>query len=315
MKKNLLSFLLIVSVNLVFSQFPCVSSYQITNGGSSCPDLNGSPPTGTISLSLDGPLGSIIPTIEKIFNITDPANQFEVTGIDFGPGTLSSNGTVKYCYYPGPGNNNNLGGGNVQYRFLISYDGTLCGEQAPLPVSFRAFTALRNKSAVALKWTTATESGNLGFEIQRMIGNGNWQTVSFIATQATNGSSSSDLSYTYTDLNPAKGMSQYRIRQIDLDGKSKLSEIRAVRGDGQKLSAIIYPNPSNDGKVSIVFSEAETVRDVSVIDINGRIIRKWKGITDNNLKIENLTPGLYSVRIIDIDSGEQTVEKFVIKNR
>jgi hypothetical protein len=41
----------------------------------------------------------------------------------------------------------------------------------------------------------------------------------------------------------------------------------------------------------------------------------WKGITNNNLQVENLNPGLYSVRIVDSGSGEQTVEKFVIKNR
>jgi hypothetical protein len=186
---------------------------------------------------------------------------------------------------------------------------------APLPIKLKSFTAARNRSNVTLKWETEIEDNNKGFEIQRLVGNGSWQTVGFVNTSAVNGNSSIPLSYNFTDVNTTRGISQYRLRQVDIVNKYSFSPIRSVRGDGQKLSAIIYPNPSNDGKVNIVFSEAETVRDVSVIDINGRVIRKWKGITDNNLKIENLTPGLYSVRIIDIDSGEQTVEKFVIKNR
>ena len=106
----------------------------------------------------------------------------------------------------------------------------MCGEEGALPVSFRAFTASRSNSVVALKWTTAMESNNLGFEIQRLVGTGTWQAISFIATQAGGGNSSSDLTYTYTDQNSTKGISQYRIRQIDIDGRSKLSEIRVVRG-------------------------------------------------------------------------------------
>src|SRR5215204_173301 len=213
MKKNLLLFLLMVSsVNFVFSQTPCVSDYQINNGGGNCPDLNGTSATGTVTLSFNGLIDPLsVPTIVSVSEISDPLNPVLVADINFGTGTLLNNGDVKYCYYVGPNNNNNLGGRNSVFRFIISYNGTPCGEQGALPVSFRAFTASRSNGAVALKWTTATESNNLGFEIQRLIGTGNWQTVSFIGTEATGGNSASDLAYTYTDLNTTKGISQYRI--------------------------------------------------------------------------------------------------------
>jgi len=42
------------------------------------------------------------------------------------------------------------------------------------------------------------------FEIQRLIGAGGWQTVSFVNTQALNGMSSADLNYSFTDQNPTK---------------------------------------------------------------------------------------------------------------
>jgi type IX secretion system substrate protein len=316
MKKNLLLFLLMVSSVLVFSQTPCVSSYKINNGGGSCPDLNGVSATGTVTLSFDGPVDpNSIPTILSVTDITDPNNQHVVTGISFGTGTLLNNGDVKYCYYVGPNNNNNLLGGNEQFRFFISYNGTPCGDQGALPVSFRAFTALRNNSVVALKWTTATESSNLGFEIQRMIGNGNWQNLSFITTQAPSGNSSSDLTYTYTDLNPTKGISQYRIRQIDIDNRSKLSEIRAVRGNGQKAKTIVYPNPSSDGKVNIIFDDVNGTRDVSVADISGRIVKQIKGITNNNIVVDNLVAGIYTVRIVNTGTGEQEVQKVIVNKR
>jgi len=316
MKKNLLLFLLMLSsINFVFSQTPCVSNYQINNGGGQCPGLNGLSATGTITLSFDGPLGAIIPTIVSATDITDPNNPQLVIDVNYGPGTLLNNGSVKYCYYVGPANNNNLQGNNKVFRFLISYDGTPCGEQGALPVSFRAFTASRSNSSVALKWTTAMESNNLGFEIQRLIGNGTWQTLSFITTQAVAGNSSSDLTYTYTDLNQTKGISQYRIKQIDIDKRSKFSEIRAVRGDGQKGKTIIYPNPSSDGKVNIIFEDVNGSRDVSVSDITGRVIKQIKGITTNNILVDNLTGGIYTVRIVNNETSEQEVQKFVVNKR
>jgi len=317
MKKNLLLFLLMVSSVIVFSQTPCVLNYQISNGGGSCPDLNGTSATGTITLSFDGPVDPLnVATIVSVFDITDPLNQFLVTDVTYGAGLLLNNGDVKFCYYVGPANNNNLAGHNSLFRFLIVYaGGALCVEQAPLPVAFGAFSANRTNSVVALKWTTATESNNLGFEIQRLIGSGSWQTISFVATQAAQGNSASDLIYTFTDMNQTKGISQYRIKQIDIDKRSKYSEIRAVRGENQKGKTIVYPNPSSDGKVNIVFDDASGIRDISLMDMNGRVIKQMKGVTNNNIVFDNLTAGIYTVRIVNNETSEQEVQKFVVNKR
>jgi hypothetical protein len=302
---------------MVFSQTPCVSDYQINNGGGNCPVLNLTSATGTVTLSFNGIVDpQNIPTIAAVYENSDPLNPVLIADVDFGTGTLLNNGNVKYCYYVGPNNNNNLQGRNSVFKFIISYNGAPCGgDQGALPVSFRAFSALRNNSVVELKWTTATESNNLGFEIQRMIVAGKWQTVSFIASQATGGNSSLDLTYTYSDLNATKGVSQYRIRQVDIDNRSKLSEIRAVRGQFQLAKTIVYPNPSTDGNVNVVFDEKDAIRDVSLVDVNGRLIRQWKNIKTNILQVENLTVGFYSLCIVNTETGEQSVEKIVIKSR
>ena len=186
---------------------------------------------------------------------------------------------------------------------------------APLPVSFSSFTAQRsNANTVRLSWQTATEVNNSGFAVERNT-NGIWEQVSFISTQASAGNSSSLLNYSYTDANSAKGISQYRIRQIDINGKSSSTEIRAVRGIDQPGKIIVYPNPSSDGKVNIVFEDAIAIRDVSLIDMNGRTVKQWNGVSNNNLQIENLVPGFYSLRVVVRETGVQTVEKIVINNR
>ena len=45
---------------------------------------------------------------------------------------------------------------------------------ATLPINLKSFTAARNHSNVGLKWETALEENNKGFEIQRKIGAGGW---------------------------------------------------------------------------------------------------------------------------------------------
>ena len=185
-----------------------------------------------------------------------------------------------------------------------------------LPVKFKSFTATRtNSTNVAVKWETLSEENAAGFVVER-ITKGGWEDVAYIPSQAVNGNSNSALTYQLNDLNPAKGVSQYRIRQEDLDGTAKVSDIRSVRGEGQKGSTIVYPNPSSDGKVNVVFAGGEiTKRNVSVQDMSGRIVKQWSNYSNNNIQIENLTPGFYTIRIVDIGTGEQSVEKIVVNKR
>jgi hypothetical protein len=184
-----------------------------------------------------------------------------------------------------------------------------------LPANFRSFTATRsNRTNVFLKWETITEQNSASFVVERNI-NGSWEPIANIPSQAIGGSSNSLLTYQLNDLNAAKGISQYRIRQIDFDGAAKISDIRSVRGEGQKGSTIVYPNPSSDGKVNVVFEGGIAKRNITVQDMSGRVIKEWRSYTNNNIQIENLTPGFYTIRIVNIETGEQDVEKAVVNKR
>ena len=187
---------------------------------------------------------------------------------------------------------------------------------SPLPVRFTFFNAKRtNSSNVSLTWQTAQEIDSRGFEIQRLIGAGGWQTVGYVASQALYGNSSAPINYSFNDNNNAHAVTQYRLKQIDIDYNSKYSEIKAVRGDGQAGKIIVYPNPSFDGTAKVVFEDINGTRDVSLSDASGRLIKQWSGLTNNNLAIDNLTPGFYSLRVVIRETGEQSIEKIVVNKR
>ncbi len=165
-----------------------------------------------------------------------------------------------------------------------------------------------------LTWETSMEKNNSGFAVERNI-NGSWQQIAWVPSQAMGGNSDAPLVYTLTDLNNVKGVSQYRIRQVDFDSKSKFSEVRSVRGDGQPGQTIVYPNPTTNGKVNIIFEDGSVKRDIAVFDMSGREIQKMKSVTTNNITIENLNPGMYMIRIMSVETGEQVVEKVVVNKR
>lgn len=195
-------------------------------------------------------------------------------------------------------------------RFVIDNINISAIEQTVTPVSFKAFTASRNKSNVAITWTTASEQNNNGFYIQRNDGSG-WKNVAFVFSQAADGNSASDLTYSYTDPNNIKGVSQYRILQVDIDGKSKFSEIRSVKGEGQIAKVIVYPNPSSTGDINVVF-DGQTARDVNVNDFSGRLIKKYSSVI-NNLEIKGLPSGVYSILVTEKLTGVKTVQKVVVR--
>ncbi len=91
-----------------------------------------------------------------------------------------------------------------------------------------------------LRWSTAQEQNNKGFEVQYSFNGKDFNQLCFVDSKGVNGNSSSTLSYEIADANPA-GNLYYRIKQIDKDGKAWFSEIIFVRGEINKQA--FYPNP------------------------------------------------------------------------
>lgn len=204
--------------------------------------------------------------------------------------------------------------GKVMYLVVTQTGGSsqvfpITNSCSPLPVTFGTFTAARKGNTVAVKWQTTYELNVSGFNVQRMT-NGNWTTVAFVhAKNLANGSG-----YELTDINTYTGLSQYRIQSVDIDGKQKLSEVRSVRGEASGTRLTVYPNPSTTGRLNLVFDN-NSVRDISVLDMSGRIVKQLQGQKSNNVSLELVQDGMYQIQIIDRTTGELTAEKVIVKKR
>lgn len=181
-----------------------------------------------------------------------------------------------------------------------------------LPVKLKNFNASKKVGKVAVSWETEEELNNDGFEIQRRIGNGKYETIAFVDSKAPNGNGS-NYSYSYDDAeNLPNGVTYYRLRQIDFDGKSIYSDIKAVRSNSKALVVSVYPNPSR-GTTNVAIPEGVGTVDASLEDFTGKLIQRWNSLNTRNLQLTNLKPGIYMLRITVRETGDQVVERILVQ--
>ncbi len=113
-----------------------------------------------------------------------------------------------------------------------------------VPVELSSFTANAAGGDVTLNWTTATETNNRGFEIERKSSTSSYQKVGYAAGFGT---TTEPKSYSYSDKDLGTGSYTYRLKQIDLDGSSKYSNEVDVQVNVPAKFALEqnYPNPFN----------------------------------------------------------------------
>jgi hypothetical protein len=145
---------------------------------------------------------------------------------------------------------------------VTSFSSWIVGTSGGLPVEMTSFTAAAQSMSAQLKWNTATEVNNYGFEIERRaITSSAWAKVGFVAG---NGTSNTAHNYTYADNNLIAGTYAYRLKQIDNDGAFKYSASTevAIAGVPKELKLFSnYPNPFNPStKVQFTVPENGNVR-------------------------------------------------------
>ena len=184
-----------------------------------------------------------------------------------------------------------------------------------LPIHLLDFTAIReNKKWVRLNWTTATETNNKGFEIERKFEYENqFANNGFVLTKALEGNSTGNLDYLFNDLNGYSGITYYRIKQVDKDNRFTYSIIKTVRGvnDGT-IDVTIMPNP-NKGQFKILITGVSDPHEAIICDQNGKIVRRENIQPQQTINILNLPAGIYFISIKDVfGKGMHFNEKIIV---
>ncbi|MFB6099513.1 MAG: T9SS type A sorting domain-containing protein, partial [Salinibacter sp.] len=115
----------------------------------------------------------------------------------------------------------------------------------PLPVEMAGFDAVQDGSSVELTWRTASETNNAGFDVQHQpSGSKEWRKLGFVESKASGGTTTEPKSYRFTAENLSVGTHRFRLRQVDLDGSTSLSEPVTVELRMEKALRLSPPMPN-----------------------------------------------------------------------
>ena len=217
----------------------------------------------------------------------------------------------------------------------------LASSPAPLPVELASFEGRLSHSNARLTWTTASETNNAEFRLQRRTGTStgarapltgskgtgktgtprsgasDWKTV---ATIEGHGTTSEPQSYRFTDesIPYAADTLSYRLKQVDTDGRVVLSDPIVV---GRTVSGVrvesVAPNPAHSRvtvRYAVLDNETATIR---LYDVLGRQLRtvvsnSVEGRQKTTLDLSGVPSGLYLVRL-HVGDATKTERLTVVK--
>jgi hypothetical protein len=232
--------------------------------------------------------------------LANPAALTKYTGnLAFGNGPQLAAG--EYVVYAGTANSitvTNLNPATTYYFRVIEYNGS----DAPvyntdeslalsatttggtLPVSWLYVRARETATGVLLEWATAQEQNSDRFVVERSTGT----SFTAIANIAAAGNVATTRTYSYNDTQAPATAVQYRLRQVDQDGRFRYSAVVAVRATGNNRVELLQ-NPVRNGIP--VRSSAADAR-YQLVDASGRTAASG-----------NLCAGMQTISTIGLRAG------------
>jgi hypothetical protein len=181
---------------------------------------------------------------------------------------------------------------------------------APLPIELMAFNAKVLNGIVELSWTTATETNNDYFTIQRTSDGRSFDDLGEKIDGA--GNSTVTLAYKAKDEEPIKGISYYRLKQTDFNGTTSYSALVNINMDENGLFSWNLVGNLNDG--SRLLLEISSVKGqqlkLDICDNKGRNVYSQVIVSQQNGKYLGEYPlpvvleaGMYVVNLSSENNG------------
>jgi hypothetical protein len=216
----------------------------------------------------------------------------------------------------GPANQSNIiniCANEVWYSGFGNVTDTIYKWDSPLPVSLISFDVKCSKKTT-LTWSTATETNNDHFTLERSTDAENWEFVTKIPGA---GNSNEILNYQFTDEKSLNGLSYYRLKQTDFDGRNEtFSPVSVICSSAETTDIGLYPNPFKNELIIQYSNLNQGKAQVKVYDMMGNIIvtrdvEVSPGNDNYILDLHTMADGLYNV---EFTSGNTSFHQKMLKN-
>jgi photosystem II stability/assembly factor-like uncharacterized protein len=149
---------------------------------------------------------------------------------------------------------------------------------------------------VLLDWTTGKEKNTSHFLVERKDGLNGFIVIDSLQAAGNSGVSRK---YQTIDKYPQRGLNEYRIKLIHMNGDILYSDIKKVLFRAAPEKIMVCPNPQKVGEDVIVITEFRSL-NYELFEVNGRLIESGK-IENNFGKIptSGLSKGSYNLIFTD----------------
>ena len=190
-----------------------------------------------------------------------------------------------------------------------------CPSGGPLPVEFLNISATAKGSGVSVNWSTASETNNKYFIVEKSTDGSSW---SILNTVYTNGNSNTVKNYNSYDARPIGGYNYYRVKQVDTDGEFKYSVTVKVKINIDRTSVTVLANPFINNITVDFLSNSNSTVNVRLVDVTGRQVaaQKWtisRGSSRKRMEnVASLSKGMYIITVTD-ENGNLVYNNKLIK--
>lgn len=175
----------------------------------------------------------------------------------------------------------------------------------PLPLKLLAFNAIKVNSGMAnLTWELASVAlPGASFEVEKSADGRNFTSFASVTASTTN------RFYILNDTRLGKGVTYYRLKMIDADGKASYGKTVAVINENTGLYITnLAPNPvTNHSTLTISAAKKGTV-SFEIYTMTGAVVKKWnatlaEGTNTITIPVGALPSGIYQLRATGQDAS------------
>ena len=142
-----------------------------------------------------------------------------------------------------------------------------------LPITLNSFIGSKKDNNALLQWSTSSEINSKQFELEKSF-DGN--TFKKIATVAAAGNSSTTKNYQYIDNALLLENNYYRLKSVDLDNRSSISNTVLIKNSAVTQGIVIEGNPFTNNISLRFFKKPGANGILKLQDAAGRLVATQK---------------------------------------
>lgn len=183
-----------------------------------------------------------------------------------------------------------------------------------LPLQFISFRIEKKFSTVQLTWQVVKENAIKYFEIQYGVDGINFQILDIVNKDEFIEEKNNTWVYQFEEKSNQIGFSFYRIKMIDINGKSIFSDVIKIKtGNSEEIDFSVYPNPVAEKLFIKSVSKPMSV-SIELLNTTGQQIKKFGEFYSENvleLNLDDVADGIYVLKIVDKISKEIIFSRIV----